>query len=195
MLPAMIRKSLLERIRVHLGDGGLDNLEVQDALGLRICLGFVVGELSILQNKVALLKLSTGIIIVPASPPGIGGSSYTGTLTSLRWPSKPPSKSCPSQPPSKSCPLLRYDSLQSSLSCRKVHQAWRWRAPGNSNSRSTLTCPGRSHSYSHHECSYEETLRRGHLLSADHAPTFTRRPLLSNLQWLGRMCTLVSPHP
>lgn len=125
MLPAMIRKSLLERIRVHLGDGGLDNLEVQDALGLRICLGFVVGELSILQNKVALLKLSTGIIIVPASPPGIGGSSYTGTLTSLRWPSKPPSKSCPSQPPSKSCPLLRYDSLQSSLSCRKVHQAWR----------------------------------------------------------------------
>jgi len=58
MLPAMIRKSLLERIWVHLGDGGFDYLEVQDALGLRICLGFIVGELSILQNKEALLNLS-----------------------------------------------------------------------------------------------------------------------------------------
>lgn len=53
---------LLERIRVHLGDGGFDYLEVQDALGLSICLIFIVRELSILENKVALLDLLTGII-------------------------------------------------------------------------------------------------------------------------------------
>lgn len=69
-------------MRVDLSDRGLDYLEVQDALGFKACLGFIVGELSILQNKVALLNVLTSLIWVPASPQGIGGSSYTGSLTS-----------------------------------------------------------------------------------------------------------------
>ena len=103
-------------MRVKLGDRGFDYLEVQDALGFRVCLGFKVGELSILQNKVALLNVLTGLIWVPASPLGIGGSSYIGSLTSPLGSSRFPSKICP---------LLRYDSLQSTLFCRRAHQAWR----------------------------------------------------------------------